>query len=159
MTRLVVLFAIFAATHAEESNPLGKVIELLDGLAAKVTADGEREAKAYGEYMEWCDDVSKNTAFEIKTASAQKAKLEATIADLTAKIEAGAAKIDDLAGAIAHASGELADATAVRNKENADFVAAEKELVDVIDTLDRAVGILQREMAKKSCCACANRPD
>jgi len=148
MTLLVVLFAIFAATHAEESNPLGKVIELLDGLAAKVTADGEREAKAYGEYMEWCDDVSKNTAFEIKTASAQKAKLEASIADLTAKIEAGAAKIDDLAGAIAHASGELADATAVRNKENADFVAAEKELVDVIDTLDRAVGILQREMAK-----------
>merc|ERR1719230_2561221 len=98
--------------------------------------------------MEWCDDVSKNTAFEIKTASAQKAKLEATIADLSAKIEAGAAKIDELAGAIAHASGELADATAVRGKENADFVAAEKELVDVIDTLDRAIGILQREMAK-----------
>jgi predicted nucleic acid-binding Zn-ribbon protein len=141
-------FAVVAVAQAADSNPLGKVIELLDGLAAKVTADGEREAKAYGEYMEWCDDVSKNTGFEIKTAKAQKAKLEATIDDLSAKIEAGSSKIEELAGAIAQADTELTDATTVRDKESADFVAAEKELVDVIDTLDRAVGILQREMAK-----------
>lgn len=148
MRRACLFFAIVAVAQAADSNPLGKVIELLDGLAAKVTADGEREAKAYGEYMEWCDDVSKNTGFEIKTAKAQKAKLEATIDDLSSKIENGASKIAELAGAIAQSDTELADATAVRDKEGADFVAAEKELVDVIDTLDRAVGILQREMAK-----------
>jgi hypothetical protein len=38
-------FAVVAVAQAADSNPLGKVIELLDGLAAKVTADGEREAK------------------------------------------------------------------------------------------------------------------
>merc|ERR1719389_676739 len=148
MMRVAVFFALLACGQAADSNPLGKVIELLDGLAAKVTADGEKEAKAYGEYMEWCDDVSKNTGFEIKTAKAAKAKLEAAIDDYSSKIEAGAAQIESLASSIATADTELKDATAVRDKENADFLAAEKELVDVLDTLDRAIGILQREMAK-----------
>merc|ERR1719310_2200438 len=53
--------------------------------------------------MEWCDDVSKNTGFEIKTAKAQKAKLEASIDDLASQIEAGTQKIGDLASAIATA--------------------------------------------------------
>merc|ERR1711956_152454 len=33
-------------------------------------------------------------------------------------------------------------------KENADFVAEEKELSEVIDALQRAIGILEKEMAK-----------
>merc|ERR1712226_131781 len=40
------------------------------------------------------------------------------------------------------------DATLIREKEAADFAANEKELVDVIDTLSRAINILEREMAK-----------
>jgi hypothetical protein len=36
----------------------------------------------------------------------------------------------------------------VRNKENDDFLAEEAELVDTVDALARAIGILEREMAK-----------
>merc|ERR1719420_844419 len=43
---------------------------------------------------------------------------------------------------------ELAEATAVREKEVATFEASEKELVEAIDSLDRAIGILQKEMGK-----------
>jgi chromosome segregation ATPase len=131
-----------------QENPLGKVIQLMDDLAAKVTADGEREAKAYNEYVEWCDEVSANTRNDIKTKESQKAKLEAKIDELTSNIEAGATAIEELGGAIAKATSELNDATAVRKKEAATFAASEKELVDTVDTLDRAIGVLQREMAK-----------
>jgi hypothetical protein len=31
------------------SNPLGKVIELMDSLTAKITAEGDAEAKAFKE--------------------------------------------------------------------------------------------------------------
>jgi hypothetical protein len=151
MQRLFVLSAIFASVavcEIAESNPLGKVIELLDGLAAKVTADGEAGAKAYHEYFEWCDDASKNTQFEIKTAKAQKAKLEAKIAEESSVIETSTSKIEELAGAIAKADAELKDATKVREEEAVAFAKADKELVDTVDTLDRAIGILQREMAK-----------
>merc|ERR1719420_2436496 len=43
---------------------------------------------------------------------------------------------------------ELKQATIVREKEVATFQASESELVDAIDTLDRAIGILQKEMGK-----------
>ena len=39
---------------ATESNPLGKVMELMDTLAAKITAEGDAEAKAFKEYFAWC---------------------------------------------------------------------------------------------------------
>merc|ERR1719359_1205572 len=98
--------------------------------------------------MEWCDDATKNLAFEIKTLTSQKEKLEAAIEQATADIEAGTSKIEELASAIASGEGDLKNATLIREKEHADFLAAEAELVDSIDTLDRAISILEREMAK-----------
>jgi chromosome segregation ATPase len=146
--RVAGLLATFGSANGEETNPMAKVIELMDDCSAKVTADGEAEAKVYKEYYEWCDDASKNTGFAIKTAKAAKEKLESSIAKLTSDIAVSGSKIEDLAAAIAEAEKELADATGIREKENADFVKAEAELVDGVDTLGRAIGILEREMAK-----------
>jgi len=146
--RVAGLLATVVSANGEETNPMAKVIELMDDCSTKVKADGEAEAKVYKEYYEWCDDASKNTGFAIKTAKAAKEKLESSIAKLTSDIEVSGAKIEDLAAAIAEAEKELADATGIREKENADFVKAEAELVDGVDTLGRAVGILEREMAK-----------
>merc|ERR1712135_132205 len=55
-------------------------------------------------------------------------------------------KIDDLAGSAATAEAELTAATAFRAKEHADFQKSEKELLDVIDTLGRAIVIIEKEM-------------
>jgi hypothetical protein len=142
------IFAAVAQANVEEANPLGKVLDLMDELTAKVTADGEKADKAYNEYFEWCDDTSQNLGNEIKTAKAAKEKLESSISKLTSDIEVATSKIEDLVGAIAEDEKELKSATAVREKEAADFAKAEAEPVDAVDTLDRAIGILEREMAK-----------
>jgi len=133
---------------AAASNPMSMVLELMDDTAAKIVAEGEKEAKAFKEYFEWCDDVAKNTQFEIKTSKSAKEKLEAKIGQLTSDVSVGTSKIEDLTAAIASAEKELAEATTVREKEKADFAAAEGELVDGVDTLGRAIGILEREAAK-----------
>jgi len=142
--------AILAVTPlmATATNPMAKVIELMDECAAKVTADGEAEAKAYKEYFEWCDDVAKNSQFEIKTAQANKDKLEAQIGELDASIGESNTQIEKLTGSIAADEKELEEATAIRDKEAADFAAAEGELMDDVDTLDRAIAILEKELAK-----------
>jgi len=80
-------------TVAAATNPMAKVIELMDDCAAKVKRDGEAEDKAYKEYFEWCDDVSKNTQFEIKTAKAKVEELTAKIGELTSSIQASETKI------------------------------------------------------------------
>jgi peptidoglycan hydrolase CwlO-like protein len=148
---VVLILSLAASANAEsvKANPLGKVIELLESLSAKITAEGEAEAKAYKEYFEWCEDVTRNKQFEIKTAKAQIEKLESTIQKAASDIESSATKIDELAASIASGESDLNDATLIREKEAADFAASETELVDIVDTLDRAIRILDREMQKK----------
>jgi chromosome segregation ATPase len=142
------LSLVVVGAQATQSNPLGEVLSLMEDLAAKVTKEGEAEAKTYQEYYEWCDDVAKNTGFAIKTAKSQQEKLEATIAEMKANIEAADTKIGELASSISTGGSDLSAATAVREKEAADFASSDKELVDVLDTLGRASTILQREMQK-----------
>jgi len=144
----VLLVSCFSTAAAVQSNPLGEVVSLLSDLSAKVTKAGEAEAKAYKDYYEWCDDVSKNTAFAIRTATSEKESVQATIAETSADIEAADSKIGDLAASIATGTSDLGSATAMRHQEVADFTASEKELVDVVGTLGRASTILQREMQK-----------
>merc|ERR1719478_547482 len=129
---MIALVAAAAPAMAakEQVNPLGQVFKLMDELSAKITAEGEEEAKAYKEYFEWCDEVNKNSHFAIKTATSQKDKLEARIGELSANIKAAGSKIEDLAAAISTATTELEEATAIRTKEKADFDASEKELVE-----------------------------
>jgi len=148
MKGIAPLFCVATSAWAVKTNPMGQVLSLLDELAAKITADGEAEAKAYAEYVEWCDDTNKNAGFAIETAEKAKAGLEAKIGELTGNIAASGSKIEDLVAAIAKGEGELHDATTIRNKEAADFAASDAELADSIDTLGRAIGILSKEMAK-----------
>jgi chromosome segregation ATPase len=142
------MVAFLTVGHVAAENPLGQVIKLLDSLAAKVTAEGVAEEKAFKEFMEWCDDAAANKKFELKTANTQKEKLEATIDKTKADAEASTSKIEELAGAIAASTKDLKDATVIREKESSDFKASETELVDVIGTLGRAIQIIEREMSK-----------
>jgi len=145
---MVFLALLLAGAPAVSADPLGKVFELMSSLQAKITKEGEEEAKAFNNYFEWCDEATANLHNEIKTGAGKQEELEADISKCKADIEACSVKIEDLSGAISADDQELKAATAVRNKEVAVFEASEKELVDAIDTLGRAVGILQKEMAK-----------
>merc|ERR1719281_1283164 len=145
---LFALFLLMTPRASADTNPLAKVIELLDGLAAKISKEGEAEQKAFQEYIEWCDDFTKEKSFEIKSLTAKKEKLGATISKCTSDIEGCDTKIEELVADIATGEAELKNATLIREKEKADFDAGEAELVDSIDVLDRAIAILEREMAK-----------
>jgi len=143
-------FILAALPAATATSPMDQVYKLMDECAAKVQKDMDAEAKAYKEYFEWCDDAAKNSQFEIKTAAAEKEDLEAKIGEFTSNIGASNAKIEDLAASIAKDEKELEEATAVREKERKDFEAGESELVADIDTLDRAIAILERELSKNA---------
>jgi len=145
-TVLLVFCAVASTCHA--TSPLSKVLDLMAELTAKITKEGEAEAKAYKEYFDWCDDMARNAGFEIKTAEAKKEKLEAQIGELASSITTSTTKIDELVASIAADDTELKDATTVREKEAADFAKNEAELMDAIDTLERAVSIISKEMAK-----------
>jgi len=144
---LVVTLLVFP-TGANEASPIAKVMQMLSDLQAKILAEGAEAQKVYEEFAEFCEHRSKDLQFEIKTGETEKAELEATIAKEIATASSLGEKIDELAAGIAADEGDLNAATAIRTKEHADFSAEEAELVEVIDMLKRAIGILEREMAK-----------
>jgi len=143
------------ASTSETSSPVTKVLDMLSGLQAKIIKEGEEAQKEYDEYAEWCEDRAKNVEYEIKTGKDNVAELKAIIEEETASADALNTKIESLAADIATDSADLKAAEEVRAKEASDFATEEKELVDVISTLERAVGILSREMAKSGGAALA----
>jgi len=143
---------LLLATHAvaNEVNPIEKVVQMLDDLATKIIGEGADCQKTYEAYSEWCEDRSKELGFEIKTGTANKGDLEATIASETASADELNTKIEELAGDIATDEADLKAATEIRDKEAADFAAQEKELSSVIDMLQRAISVLEKEIGGAS---------
>jgi len=129
-------------------SPMEKTIQLLEGLSAKIVKEGEAEAALYEKFTAYCNDESKETQFEVKTSKADAERASAALADETAKIGAAEAKIEELSTTIATAEKDLASATAIREKENADFTKVESELMEGVSMLERAIAIIEREMAK-----------
>merc|ERR1719238_2308358 len=125
MMKIVVVALVFSASssvsQAAVMDPLGKVMQLMDSLSSKITKEGEAEAKAFHEYVEWCDDATKNLGFDIKTYTTKIEKLKAAIGKAEACIEAGTTGVEELAAAIAEGEAELKNATLIRDKEHADF--------------------------------------
>merc|ERR1719335_1980978 len=147
---IVVFIGLLAVAPASglATNPIQKVLEMLSDLQAKIVAEGEAAQKVYEEFSEWCEDRSRDLGFEIKTGKAQVADLKATIAEADANIAALTSKVDELTAGIAVDQHDLKAATEIREKEAADFAAEESDLSEIIDMLQRAIAILEREMNK-----------
>lgn len=146
---LVSLAASVALAEEVKGDPLGKVVELLQKLQEQLKRDAVAEKKSFDEYTSWCGTVARNTGFAIERSSSQKARLEAKITELSSDIELCNSKIGELAGTISAGTAELKNATAIRRKESADFVAGEQELLSVVETLNRAADVLERELKKQ----------
>lgn len=137
-----------ASTSVASSNPVEKVIEMLGDLQQKIIGEGEAAQKVYDEFAEWCEEESKNLQFEIKTGKAQAEELTAVIDQAVAEMKSADEQIEQLSATISTDEADLKAATEIRDKEHALFVTEEADLVDTVDILERAIGILEREMAK-----------
>jgi hypothetical protein len=142
------VLALLVTVGAAHVSPIEKTLQLLDGLIAKITKEGEAEHKLFEDFTKMCHDDSMDLQFSIETGKKDVERAKATIADEEAKIGAAEAKIEELSTTIATGEKDLASATEIREKENADFQKLEKELMEAVSMLERAYGIIEREMAK-----------
>jgi predicted nucleic acid-binding Zn-ribbon protein len=116
-----------AATVEARANPIRKVVNLLQALQKKVTAEGERAEDLYQKFMCYCKNSGGDLQASITAA-------EEKIPQLTASIEAASDKKSQLEADLkAHQTDRAAakkamdEATAIRKKEKA---AYDKALAD-----------------------------
>jgi hypothetical protein len=144
---VAVMMALAAPVAASAvASPINKVLSMISDLEATIIKEGEVVQKEYAEFAEWCEDRARNLGFEIKTGQSEVEGLKAAIAEETATIGSLTTKVEELAGSIASDDADLKAATTIRTREASDFVSAEKELMETIDVIKRAVGILERQM-------------
>jgi len=145
--KATVLAVTAVSAAGDATNPIAKVLQMIDDLAGKVIAEGEASHKIYAEFAEFCEDRHQEVGFEIKTGTSEVEGLQAAIAEAVSEIDAATSQIDELAASVAEDEKDLKEATEVRTKENADFVAVDKDLVETVDMLERAIAVIEREMA------------
>merc|ERR1719269_317031 len=96
------------------------------------------------EYTKYCDSESNEKEDAITSHKRTIGDLEAEIADASARISELGTEVEELAGKISGAESELAEATKLRDEEKVAFAASESELVDTVDSLERALVVLKR---------------
>merc|ERR1719172_499301 len=96
------------------------------------------------EYSKWCDSESNEKEDAITSNKRTIGDLESEIADASARISELSTEVEDLAGKISTAETELSDAAKIRAEEKATFEGSEKEMVETIDGLERALVVLKR---------------
>lgn len=142
----LLLAVVLAPAHGDQTNPISKVLQMLNALQGKLIAEGELAHKTYVEFSNWCESRSQELHFEIKTGKSQVASLKAGIEKATADGEALEAKISDTASDLSDDESELKEATGIREGERKAFLELEKELETSVDTLERAMSIVEKEM-------------
>jgi len=121
-----------------------KVIELLDELKGKVSADLAAEETMMADYSKWCDTEANEKEDAITSNKRTIGDLQAEIADASARVGELSTEVEELAGKISSSESDLAEATKVRGDEHAAFAASESELVDTVDSLERAIVVVGR---------------
>jgi len=145
---VVFVCAALPRSIAASASPIPKVLQMLSSLQAKINAEGTESQKTFAEFTDFCEKRSKELQYEIKSGKGEKLELEADVGKEAAFQKALSAKIEDLAAGIATDEGDLKAATTIRKAENGDFLKEEKELVEVIEMVKHAIGILERETQK-----------
>jgi len=131
---------------SSRGSPVQKVIQLLGSLQEKIKADGDAEGRQYDKFVEWCETNAKDLQHELDNAASDIEELEAAIEEADSGIEQAESRISELSDSIAEDEDELKKATDVRNSEHKDWAAVDKSLAETISTLERAAGLIKKQI-------------
>jgi len=131
-------------TWEDKNRPVTKVINLLKDMQAQLEKEQKEDEEVYERVACWCETNDKEKTDAIADA-------EARITDLTSKIEESTAsssrlntEIKNLEAEIGKNQEALGKATAIREKELAEFTAEEKDMLQSIGALKSAVTVLSK---------------
>ena len=133
--RVVALFFVAASATAGTQTPMDRVVELIEGLKAKIVADGAAEQKVYDKYACWCEETTARKAAAIEDAKILIEELSKNILELKGRLGTYQAEIVKLEKDIADeeatkAAADAADAAQAAAEEAAAAAAAEEEAAE-----------------------------
>ena len=146
MRTLAVVSAIAAlrASDAAAANPVRKVVTMLQGLQAKISAEGEKEKELYDKYMCYCKTSGGDLAKGIADAQTKIPQLQSDIAENEAKLAQLKLDVEGHKADRAAAKEAMAAATALREQEKAKFDKENADLKANLAAIAKAVAALEK---------------
>jgi len=130
--------------EAAKNRPVSKVITLLKDMLKQLEKEAEEDEEVYDKLACWCETNDKEKTKSIADAEARIADLTTKIEELTAASARLNTEIKNLEKEVAANQAALDKATAIRQKELAEFNEEEKDLLGSISALKSAVTVLSK---------------
>jgi len=148
---LLLLLAWFAPSASlsfdvvgAKNRPVSKVITLLKDMLKQLEKEAEEDEEIYDKMACWCETNDKEKTKSIAEAEARIEDLTTKVEELTAESARLNAEIKNLEKEVAENQEALAQATALREKQLAEFNAEEKDLLESISALKAAITVLSK---------------
>jgi len=127
-----------------KNRPVSKVITLLKDMLKQLEKEAEEDEEIYDKMACWCETNDKEKTKSIAEAEARIEDLTTKIEELTASSARLNTEIKNLEKEVAQNQDSLAKATALREKQLAEFNAEEKDLLESISALKAAITVLAK---------------
>merc|ERR1719327_2261143 len=145
------LLTVASASLREEiesqANPIRKVVNMLQSMQKKITAEGEKEKELFDKFNCYCQTGDAALAKSISEA-------ETKIPSVSSDIEEGENQVTQLKADLkshqtdrAAAKSAMAEATTIREKEAAEFASLKAELDANLASLAKATAAIEKGMA------------
>merc|ERR1719382_1389578 len=132
------------AAEASKNRPVSKVITLLKDMLKQLEKEQEEDEAIYDKLACWCETNDKEKTKAIADAEAKIEELTTKIEELTALSARLNTEIKNLESEVAKNQEALDQATAIREKQLAEFNAEEKDLLESISALKAAITVLSK---------------
>jgi hypothetical protein len=131
-------------TWEDKNRPVTKVINLLKDMQAQLEKEQKEDEEVYERVACWCETNDKEKTDAISDAEARITDLTSNIEEATASSSRLNTEIKNLEAEIGKNQEALGKATAIREKELAEFTAEEKDMLQSIGALKSAVTVLSK---------------
>merc|ERR1719409_1006569 len=127
-----------------KNRPVSKVITLLKDMLKQLEKEADEDEEIYDKMACWCATNDKAKTKAISEAETRIADLTTSVEELTASSARLGTEIKNLEKEVAANQAALDQATAIREKQLAEFNAEEKDSLEAISALKAAITVLSK---------------
>jgi len=139
---LAFMAAASLALGDKTGTPVERVVNLLKELKDKLQTDEKVEKRIYDKYACWCEKTTERKAGTITEAQEDLRSYGTAILSLKGKVATLTSEIAALSAGIKANQEAQAEATALREKENAAYMSETAEMKQALAALEKAITVL-----------------
>lgn len=137
------------AENNDGATPVTKVVKMLHAMIVKGVEEKNAEEVAFVAFKQWSDGQRRVKAEDVQASDDAIEALSAKIQKTQTRIRSLTERVQELEEDMGRWKKDQSSASAVRQRETADYQATAQDYSETLDALDRATGVLQKQQVDR----------